>query len=400
MRASLSPLAASVALLCFTGSAQSTEPQDELSSALEGYPNLSLFRSLLGAAGQSFEAVVGEDAKNVTVLVPTDDAINTYLRDSGLTGVSELTLDEIQTFFSYQTLAASLKGKDFDTPNGMTVPTLLQGAEYNNRSAGPELTQEYGEKATGQVVFATQKDKSSRRMKRQGAGPVVNIRAGLAQDVGMTAVDATWGPKGVNTFQVVDSVLVPPKNCSLTIKSYPDETLQSMDQALDKSGLWPRINASFNVTCLAPSTEAFKNAGNPQVSGTKNEVAGTVLHHTLDQVTYTNFLEDGMVLNSLNNTKITVRIKDNDIYFNNAKVIEANVLTNNGLVHILDSVIETDDNVSGKSSSDSTSTATTAEVPSSTATSSSSSSTETNAASALTFSYSGAIAVAAGLLML
>lgn len=150
------------------------------------------------------------------------------------------------------------------------------------------------------------------------------------------------------------SVLVPPKNCSLTIKSYPDQTLQSMDQALNKSGLWPKINTSFNVTCLAPSTEAFKNAGNPQLSGTQNEVAGTVLyvtsspvlsflihqltvserHHTLEQVTYTNFLEDGMVLNSLNNTKITVRIKGNDIYFNNAKVIEANVLTNNGVVHM------------------------------------------------------------------
>lgn len=204
MRASLSPLAASVALLCLAGSAQSAEPQEELSSALEGYPNLSTFRSLLGAVGQSFEDVVGDDPKNVTVLVPTDDAINTYLKDSGLTDVSELTLAEIQTFFSYQTLAASLKGKDFDTPNGMTVPTLLQGAQYNNRSAGPQLEQAYGEKATGQVVFATQKDKSSRRMKRQGAGPVVNIRAGLAQDVGMTAVDATWGSKGVNTFQVVD----------------------------------------------------------------------------------------------------------------------------------------------------------------------------------------------------
>jgi uncharacterized surface protein with fasciclin (FAS1) repeats len=54
----------------------------------------------------------------------------------------------------------------------------------------------------------------------------------------------------------------------------------------------------------------------------------------LDQVTYTDYLTDGMVIGTLNKTTVRVFIKGDDIYFNNAKVIKANVLTNNGLIHM------------------------------------------------------------------
>ncbi|KAG6986966.1 hypothetical protein FocnCong_v003637 [Fusarium oxysporum f. sp. conglutinans] len=76
--------------------------------------------------------------------------------------------------------------------------------------------------------------------------------------------------------------------------------------------------------------------------------------HTLNEVTYSNYLRDGQVIGTLNKTEVRVRIIDNDIFFNNAKVIEANVLTNNGLIHILDSVIQ----AGGKPSETSTGTST------------------------------------------
>jgi hypothetical protein len=41
-----------------------------------------------------------------------------------------------------------------------------------------------------------------------------------------------------------------------------------------------------------------------------------------------------MTFKTLNNLTVRVTIKDGDIYFNNAKVVEPNVLTNNGLVHM------------------------------------------------------------------
>ncbi|KAH7121752.1 FAS1 domain-containing protein [Dactylonectria estremocensis] len=410
MRASLCRLATSVALLGFVA-AQSSDPRSQLSAALNGYPDLTLFQSLLSVAKDPFDQVVKSDTSDITVLVPTNEAIGKYLKKSGITNVTDLNAADLVTFFSYQIMAASLKGDDFKGSKGMVVPTFLKGAEYNNRSAGPELEKQYGDdRAAGQVLFASEKDPSTRRMKRQGAGPVVDIRAGLAQDAEMQTVDVAWGSDGVNTFQIVDSVLSPPRNCSTTIRSFPDLELKSLDDSLVKAQLWPTLDAAFNVTCLAPTTEAFKKAGDPQVTASKDEVSQLLLAHTLGEVTYSNFLTDGQVIGTLNNTKVTVHLKGNDIYFNNAKVIEANVLTNNGLLHVLDSVIKAEDDVSAKATGSSTSsaskpsstsasgTASGTEAPSST-TASVATTSETNAASALAIGYTGVLAMAAGILL-
>ncbi|EGU87823.1 hypothetical protein FOXB_01656, partial [Fusarium oxysporum f. sp. conglutinans Fo5176] len=100
----------------------------------------------------------------------------------------------------------------------------------------------------------------------------------------------------------------------------------------------------------------FKDAGSPDVELSKDDLSGALLAHTLNEVTYSNYLRDGQVIGTLNKTEVRVRIIDNDIFFNNAKVIEANVLTNNGLIHMrsLDSVIQ----AGGKPSETSTGTST------------------------------------------
>lgn len=107
-----------------------------------------------------------------------------------------------------------------------------------------------------------------------------------------------------------------------------------MDTALNRTQLWSTLDFTPNVTCLAPSTEAFKKAGDPQDSLSKEDLTGALLAHTLKEVTYSNYLEDGQILETYNGTRVRISIKDDEIYFNNAKVIEANVLTNNGLLHV------------------------------------------------------------------
>ncbi|PVH92131.1 hypothetical protein DM02DRAFT_733863 [Periconia macrospinosa] len=65
--------------------------------------------------------------------------------------------------------------------------------------------------------------------------------------------------------------------------------------------------------------------------------------HTLPEVTYSDYLKDGQEFRSLQNGTVRVRIegkgKNGMIWFSDAKVIDANVLTHNGLVHVLDAVI-------------------------------------------------------------
>ncbi|CAM1500396.1 Fc.00g095580.m01.CDS01 [Cosmosporella sp. VM-42] len=387
MQFSLCRASAAVALLALA----SAQVEQSLSGSISQYPSLSLFRSLLKAAPDDFDTVLSKKSTNITILIPTDDAITKYLSSSGVSDISELKPDDVQTFFSYHIMAASLKSTDFeDRPDGMTIPTLLQGQQFNNRTAGSGLEQAFGKAAGGQVLVAsTAKHSGKRRSKRQLNGPSVTLRAGLAQDVVMTAVDGEWGPDNVNSFQTVDNVLAPPRPCSTTVRSAGDPRLSGLDTALNRTELWPALDSSPNVTCLAPSTEAFNKAGDPQLKLGKADLTGALLAHTLSEVTYTDYLEDGQVLGTLNKTTVRVHIKSDGIYFNNAKVIKPNVLTNNGLIHILDSLIGADEAAEPSGTSTSS-----GSVPSPTTVASPSSTT--NGAARTLLGYSAVVGLLAG----
>ena len=62
-------------------------------------------------------------------------------------------------------------------------------------------------------------------------------------------------------------------------------------------------------------------------------------NHTVGVPLYTPYLVDGMVVPSLGTMNITITLRGGDIYFNDAKVVQPNVLTNNGLIHVLDKVM-------------------------------------------------------------
>ena len=76
---------------------------------------------------------------------------------------------------------------------------------------------------------------------------------------------------------------------------------------------------------------------------------------------YSPYITDGMVLQSLGGPNVTVSKVDGEIYFNDAKVLSPNVLTNNGLIHVLDKVMSpngTAPAATGTATSTATSTAT------------------------------------------
>ncbi|KAF4490177.1 Transforming growth factor-beta-induced ig-h3 [Fusarium agapanthi] len=352
MRSSFSIKAAGLALLSL---ANAQDVSENLAGAIADYDSLSLFRSLLSAAPQVLAETLSSQGSNVTLLIPTDNAIKSYLKDSSISDVTELNQTMLQVFFSYHTMAASLSSMDFDDSRGLSVPTLLKSEEFNNRTAGPQIQSQFGNSADGQVVFASRVRKG-KRADGDISGAVVNLRAGEEQNIKMTAVDGSWGEKNASRFQIVDKVLLPPLSCSKTVQAADDKRLTALNGALIKAGLWPALDASKNVTCLAPSTQAFRDAGSPDVELSKEDLGGALLAHTLNEVTYSNYLRDGQVIGTLNKTEVRVRIIDGDIFFNNAKVIEANVLTNNGLIHMcsLDSVIQ----AGGKPSETSTGTST------------------------------------------
>jgi uncharacterized surface protein with fasciclin (FAS1) repeats len=77
---------------------------------------------------------------------------------------------------------------------------------------------------------------------------------------------------------------------------------------------------------LAPNTEAFTKAGNPQDNLPQQQLQEALLFHTLPQPLYSNYLQDGDEIQSLGNLTVHITVNSSGIWFNDAKVISPNVL--------------------------------------------------------------------------
>ncbi|KAF6816234.1 beta-ig-h3 fasciclin [Colletotrichum sojae] len=307
-----------------------------LVDALGSYADLSSFQQILKTLPGLVNANVNRGA---TVLVPTNTALSNFVKLNNATDVSQLPVSKLQSIFQYHTLDASLSTTNFSSPRGLTVPTKLTDSVYNLRSPGLALLNQFGADANGQVLYISKDTANPSKFRvRQSAGEKSSLRAGLGQSAELTGIDGKWDG---GYFQAIDTVLEVPEVCSTTIKKLSD-SLSSLDDALRKVSLWQELDKKPNITCLGPNTDAFKTAGNPEQNLNNSALTDALLFHTLPEVAYSNFLTDGQELKTLSNQTIKVTIRDSNIWFNDAKVVNANVLTNNGLIHVLDRVMSAD----------------------------------------------------------
>lgn len=114
-----------------------------------------------------------------------------------------------------------------------------------------------------------------------------------------------------------------PENCAKTIRN---QGLSSLDSAINRTHLWDDLNNSPNYTCLGPNNNAFADANHPETNLNASALESAMEMHTISQVLYTNFLMDGQEYLSDNKMTIRVSVRGEDIYFNDAKVIGANVM--------------------------------------------------------------------------
>ena len=220
---------------------------------------------------------------------------------------------------------------------GATIPTLMNNIDYNNRSAGVALAAKYGgpDRAAGQVVFVQPSGSSSSGKRsfilsnrQQDAGSSTSsIRSGLNSIVNVTTLsdkDSLW--EG-GRYHIIDGLLTPPDTCKKTIRGVG---LASLDNALNRTGMWDALDGTANLTCLGPSNDAFKAAGSPDVNANETVLSDAIKFHTLPEVAYSDFLVDGQTFKTLGNLSVKVTIQgsgaNRQIWFNNAKVLNANVL--------------------------------------------------------------------------
>jgi uncharacterized surface protein with fasciclin (FAS1) repeats len=171
----------------------------------------------------------------------------------------------------------------------------------------------------------------------------INADGVFINDAQVTVADIT-ATNGV--VHVIDAVLLPPAPQPTTtvvdviVNSDVHNTLEA---AVVAAGLVETLSGTGPFTVFAPTDAAFAALPAGTVETLLADPTGTLtqilLYHVVSAAALSTTLSDGQTITTLLGEDITVTIDANGVMINNATVVVADILTTNGVVHVIDAVL-------------------------------------------------------------
>jgi uncharacterized surface protein with fasciclin (FAS1) repeats len=97
------------------------------------------------------------------------------------------------------------------------------------------------------------------------------------------------------------------------------------------------------LTLFAPTDAAFAALPAGTIDALLADPTGLLtqilLYHVVDAQALSTDLSDGQMIATLNGADVTVTINGNGVFINNAQVIVADIIADNGVVHVIDAVL-------------------------------------------------------------
>ena len=176
-----------------------------------------------------------------------------------------------------------------------------------------------------------------------GTDVVVTIDpTGVYIDGAMVTVADIVADNGV--VHVIDAVLIPqpPAGNSVydIIVASPDHTTLAL--AIDTAGLTGTLKGPGPFTVFAPTDAAFNALPSGTLASLLNDLpqlADILKHHVVGDSVMSGMLSNGQVVTTLLGTDVTVTINSSGVYIDNAMVTVADIVADNGVVHVIDAVL-------------------------------------------------------------
>ncbi|KAK0671703.1 FAS1 domain-containing protein [Cercophora samala] len=263
----------------------------------------------------------------VTLIAPSNEAFNKShpfdLEDSAL----------VTALLQYHILPLSVNVSSLEPGPSYLFPTLLTSSNYTNVTKGQN------------ILLSRQHDDTT--VITSGLGTRSTLFEAPDQDIPFTG----------GFIQIVDTLLVPPSRLELTARdAYKD--LTSFLGALYKSGLSPALSSQKDITILAPRNAAFQSVASALDPLSKEDLAAILKYHiipdkvlssadlaSLDNSTGSSLatLLGGGGADGKLASRVTVSKAGNNIFFNSAQLLQSDVLLANGVIHIIDNVLNPDE---------------------------------------------------------
>ena len=170
----------------------------------------------------------------------------------------------------------------------------------------------------------------------------INSNGDVYIDNAMVTVVDLVGDNGV--VHVIDAVMVPVTSSNSVydiISASPSHT--TLNTAVVVCSLDGTLSGPGPFTVFAPTDNAFNNLPAGTVTALLNDIPALtdiLLHHVVGDSVMSGMLSNNQLVTTLLGSDITVTINSNgDVYIDNAMVTLADVVGDNGVVHIIDAVL-------------------------------------------------------------
>lgn len=266
--------------------------------------SLSSFSDLLSSNPELANSL--NNLRNVTILAPSNDALNSLASDHNT--LSEYTQSGyLRALIDYHVLNGTYHNTSF-TNQSVFIHTALENSTYTNVTGG-------------QVIEAKLVDNN------------VTFFTALKQNASIVTpnVNFTGG-----TIHIIDSLLHIPQNVSDTLSN---SNLTAAEGAIMQANLTDTIIGDHNVTIFAPNNDAFEAIGSIIGNLSSDDLTSIVGYHVINgSVNYSTNLRNSTA-NAINGVKLTVTVENGTIWVNSAKVTVPDILIPNGVVHVIDGVL-------------------------------------------------------------
>ncbi|MES2447358.1 MAG: fasciclin domain-containing protein [Bacteroidota bacterium] len=142
--------------------------------------------------------------------------------------------------------------------------------------------------------------------------------------------------------EVGGAMMVPSKNIVENALGSNDHT--TLVAAVKQAGLVETLSGTGPFTVFAPTNAAFAAIPKATLDGLmkpemKADLTKILTYHVVAGAVKAADLTDGQELTTVQGGKLKVSIKDGVVMINNAKVTIADVVSSNGVTHVVDAVL-------------------------------------------------------------
>jgi transforming growth factor-beta-induced protein len=247
-------------------------------------------------------------ARGITILAPSNDAFTKFLAANPSAAQLVNNTTAVSAVLQYHVLNGMLMSGSFNT-TPIFVSTLLTTPSFANVTGGQKVS-------------------------LQLMNGMPTILSGFKQ--GSTVVKADVMFDG-GVIHIVDTVLTVPASPAETAI---DTGLTSIAGALSKVNLVGPLNALRDVTVFAPSNLAFEAISSIVNGASMSDLNNVLRYHVITgQVKFsTDLAMNGMqmTLQTALGESVTIRTENGQVFVNSAKVIIPDIITSNGVVHVID----------------------------------------------------------------